>query len=126
MQWLPRNARYLRTEFVASLLVVMTLACERSTPATGQKDTAVPVVPPPESSVVTVPEQSTWDSAAGPALFVAGSTPREALVIAPRYTQAAALDSMQPDRSPAAIAAGRPVRGWKETWYRANRCDRSE
>jgi hypothetical protein len=55
------------------------------------------VVPPQETSIVTKPEPSPWDSSAGPALFVVGATPTEALLIAPAYTHAAALDSIQPD-----------------------------
>jgi hypothetical protein len=94
--WIPR--RGLR-ESAAVLLAVLSLACERSTPAAGRKDTAVTVVPPRESSVVARPEVVTWDSAAGPALFVAGATPQQALVIAPRYTTLAALDSIRLDTS---------------------------
>jgi hypothetical protein len=56
-----------------------------------------PALPPPESAVVVKPETSPWDSTAGPALFVAGSTPAEAFIIAPRYTETTALDSIQPD-----------------------------
>jgi len=79
-------------------LAGLCIACERaSPPATGRKDTAAQVVPPPESAVVAKPEASPWDSSAGPALFIAGSTPQEALVIAPRSTTPAALDSVQLD-----------------------------
>ena len=92
--WMPR--RGLR-ESAAVLSAVLLLACERSTPAAGRKDTAVSVVPPRESSVVVSPEAVTWDSAAGPALFVAGATPQQALVIVPRYTNLAALDSVRLD-----------------------------
>ena len=53
--------------------------------------------PPPESTVATRPEASPWDSTAGPALFIAGSTPAEAFIIAPRYTDPGALDSLQPE-----------------------------
>ena len=97
MQWWPRAARHIPGEFVAVLSLVLGVACERSTPAAGRKDTAVPTVSPPESTVVTKPEVSPWDSTAGPALFVAGSAPVEAFIIAPRYTETAALDSLQPD-----------------------------
>lgn len=51
------------------------------------------VTPPPESVVTSKPEVSAWDTTAGTALFVAGETPQEALVIAPRYTTDTALDS---------------------------------
>jgi len=54
-------------------------------------------VPLPESSIVVKPDASPWDSSAGPALFVAGSSPSEAFLIAPQYTHTAALDSVQPD-----------------------------
>jgi len=80
-----------------ALLLVLGVACERSTPVAGRKDTVVPSLPIPESSVVVKPEASPWDSSAGPALFVAGSTPTEALLIAPEYTRTAALDSVHPD-----------------------------
>ena len=57
----------------------------------------MPLVPLPESSVAVKPGASPWDSSAGPALFVAGATPTEAFLIAPEFTHAAALDSVQPD-----------------------------
>jgi len=79
------------------LLLVLGVACERSTPVAGRKDTVVPLVPVPESSVVVKPDASPWDSSAGPALFVAGTTPTEAFLIAPEFTHTAALDSVQPD-----------------------------
>jgi len=95
-QW-PRTARHLPRESFAVLLLLLGVACERSTPIAGRKDTVVPAVPPPESSIVAKPEPSPWDSSAGPALFVVGSTPTEAFLIAPGYTQTAVLDSVQPD-----------------------------
>lgn len=57
----------------------------------------MPSPPVPESSAVVKPDASPWDSSAGPALFVAGSTPTEAFLIAPEYTHTAALDSVHPD-----------------------------
>lgn len=95
--------RYLRSvrpsprETLAALLLVLGVACERSAPVSGRKDTVVPSVPPPESSVAVKPGASPWDSSAGPALFVAGATPTEAFLIAPEFTHTAALDSVQPD-----------------------------
>jgi hypothetical protein len=97
MHWWPRSTRHCPRESFAILLLVLGVACERSTPAAGRKDTVVPVVPPPESSVVVKPEASPWDSTAGPALFVVGSTPAEAFLIAPGYSHTASLDSVQPD-----------------------------
>ena len=79
------------------MLLVLGVACERSTPVAGRKDTVVPAVSLPESSVVIKPGASPWDSSAGPALFVAGSTPTEAFLIAPEFTHTAALDSVRPD-----------------------------
>ena len=93
----PRSPRHSPRESLAVLLLVLGVACERSTPVAGRKDTVVPSVPLPESSVVAKPDASPWDSSAGPALFVAGSTPTEAFLIAPQYTHTAALDSVQPD-----------------------------
>lgn len=52
------------------------------------------MVPPRESSVVVKPEALAWDSSAGPALFVAGAIPQQALIVPPRYTSAGALDSV--------------------------------
>lgn len=104
MQWPSRNTTTVLRGVVGTLLISYFVACEGAkTPATGRKDTATPVMPPPESAVVTKPEPSPWDSSAGPALFVAGPTPREAFVIAPRFTAPAALDSAQLD--PASIRA---------------------
>ena len=93
----PPSPRHSPRESLAVLLLVLGVACERSTPVAGRKDTVVPSVPLPESSVVAKPDASPWDSSAGPALFVAGSTPTEAFLIAPQYTHTAALDSVQPD-----------------------------
>ena len=75
------------------------VACDRSSPAVARKDTVVPVAPPPETTVVVKPEQSTWDSTAGPALFVVGTSPGDATVIIPRFTDTTALDSAQFDLS---------------------------
>ena len=93
MQRLPRWTRRVVSESIPVLILALTLACERSTPAAGKKDTAVPTVPPPDSAVVAKPEPSTWDSTAGPALFVVGPTPTEALVIVARYGDSTAVDS---------------------------------
>jgi hypothetical protein len=102
MQWLlPRLVRRVFGEPIGiALVLALVTACERTTPSAGRKDTTVPVVPPPETTVVATPEASTWDSAAGPALFVAGPTAVEALVIAPRYTDTTALDSARSDLEP--------------------------
>jgi hypothetical protein len=80
-------------------LVVVAIACERSAPVPGRKDTTIPVVPPPESSLVVTPPTSTWDPSAGPALFVAGQIPSEALVLVPEYSDSTALDSVRFDLS---------------------------
>jgi len=93
----PLTVRHVPRESIAVLIFALGVACERTTPVAGRKDTAVPVVPPPESSIVAKPEPSPWDSTAGPALFIAGDTPAEAFFIAPAYTHTAALDSLQPD-----------------------------
>ena len=77
----------------------LTVGCDRTTPAVARKDTVVSVTPPPETTVVAKPEQSTWDSTAGPAMFVVGGSPGEASVIIPRFTDSATLDSAQFDVS---------------------------
>src|SRR5512132_3948137 len=78
MQRLPRWTRRVVSESIRVVVLTLTLACESSTPVAGKKDTTVASVPPPDSAVVTKPEPSTWDSTAGPALFVVGPTPTEA------------------------------------------------
>ena len=96
MRWLlPRYVRRVLTEPISSVVlsIALVLACERTPPASGRKDTVVPVAPPPETTAVTPPEVSTWDSTAGPALFIVGPTAREAFVIAPRFTDTSAIDS---------------------------------
>jgi hypothetical protein len=93
----PRIPWHSSRESLAVLLLVLGVACERGTPVAGRKDTVVPSLPRSESSVVVKPDASPWDSSAGPALFVAGSGPREAFLIAPQYTHTAALDSVRPD-----------------------------
>jgi hypothetical protein len=75
------------------LVSVLVAACERPEPVPGRKDTTIPVVPPPESTVAPPAPVSAWDSAAGPALFIVGPTPFEAAVILPAYTDSASLDS---------------------------------
>jgi len=95
MQWWHRTARITLSKQVVSLCIMQALACERSAPIAGRKDTAVLVVPPPESTVVAKPISSAWDSSAGPALFVVGATANEAHVIMARYTDTASLDSIQ-------------------------------
>src|SRR5690348_2606111 len=95
LRWIPRGGLC----HSAVVSVVLSLACERSTPAAGRKNTAVTVVPTRGSSVVVRPEAVTWVSAACPALFVAGPTTQQACVIASRYTDLAALDSVRVDTS---------------------------
>jgi hypothetical protein len=94
MHWLPRHTRRAVGRFAVVLSALWLLGCERKAPETARKDTAITVAPPPDSVVVAKPEASAWDTTAGTALFVAGPTPQEALVIAPRYTTEASLDSV--------------------------------
>ena len=91
--------RLSRGQVVIIALGMLTIACDRSTPAVARKDTVVPVAPPPETTVVAKPEQSTWDSTAGPAMFVVGASPGEAAIIIPRFTDTTLLDSVQFDLS---------------------------
>ena len=95
MRWLL--PRIIRCAVSGPMTVVLTLvvltACDRTTPAAGRKDTVLPVVPPPETTVVVPAEVSTWDSTPGPAMFVVGTAPTEAWVIAPRYTDSTAFDT---------------------------------
>ena len=79
------------------LAAVLAVACERTPPASARKDTAVPVVLPPETAAVVVPETSTWDSTAGPALFVLGPMTQDAFIIAPRFIDTTAIDSARID-----------------------------
>jgi hypothetical protein len=87
-----------RPTFGILLSTVLILACERTPPASARKDTVVPVVPPPETTAVVVPEPSTWDSSAGPALFVLGPATQDAFIIAPRFTDTTAIDSARFDK----------------------------
>jgi hypothetical protein len=77
--------------------LVLTTACERSEPVPGRKDTVIPVAPPPDSATVVPPVPSAWDSSAGPALFIVGPSPSEAIVIAAAYTDSASLDRTRID-----------------------------
>jgi hypothetical protein len=43
--------------------------------------------------------QPSWDTTAGPALFIAGTSAQQALVIVPRYTDSVAIDSIPFDPS---------------------------
>ena len=95
MRWLqPRIVQHaVSGPMTVVLTLVLLTACDRSTPAAGRKDTVVPVVPPPETTVVIPAEASTWDSTAGLAMFIVGAAPTEAWIIAPRYTDTTSLDS---------------------------------
>lgn len=84
---------------VIVLSALLSLACEPTPPATARKDTTVLVAPPPETAATVVPETSTWDSTAGPALFVLGPATQDAFVIASRYTDTTAIDSTRLDGS---------------------------
>src|SRR5689334_14383012 len=91
---LPRFPRQLFGRVTATCFVLASVAsCERTAPPAGRKGTTVPIVPPPDTTVVTPPPASTWDSTAGPALFIVGAAPGEALIIVPRYADSTALDS---------------------------------
>jgi hypothetical protein len=81
---------------VLAALVVLA-ACDQPEPAPGRKDTAVAVVPPPDSSPVPTPVPPAWDSSAGPALFIVGSSLAEAAVIISAYTDSASLDTASID-----------------------------
>jgi hypothetical protein len=79
---------------LALLLVAALAACERKAPAP-RNDTAVPQVTLPDSettdSVATI---APWDSsAAGPILVIPAASPQEAMVVLPRYTDGAGLDT---------------------------------
>jgi len=96
---LPRHVGRVLGKLLVAAAPLLVSGCERSTPAPGRKDTAIPVVPPPESTVNVPAPVSTWDSSAGPALFVPGQTPSEAAVVMPSYTDSAALDTARFDRA---------------------------
>jgi len=99
MRWpLPRLMRHVLGESAGICLALgLVAACERAAPPAARKDTTVAVVPPPDTAVVAPPPASTWDSTAGPAFFIAGPAPTDAMIIVPRYTDAPALDSAQFD-----------------------------
>ena len=75
--------RRLRGTCRAALCLVLAIACGRGDDPTPRNDTATPAVPPPDSIPVPIPEPVTWDSAAGPALVIAGTTPDEGIVVLP-------------------------------------------
>lgn len=90
---MPRITQQLTGRAIGVCLILALIACERTAPPAGRKDTTVAVVPPPDTTVVTPPPPSTWDTTAGPALFIVGSSPSEALIIAPGHPDSSALDS---------------------------------
>ena len=81
-----------RGALLSSLLA--SAACERAKDVPSN-DTAVPAPSPPETTATPPPPPlpAAWDSAAGPALIVAGPTPAEAFVIFPAYTDSTMLDT---------------------------------
>jgi hypothetical protein len=82
---------------VLGALATLVTACERPEPVPGRKDTAIAVAPPPDSGPARPPAPPAWDTSAGPALFVVGTSPSEAVVIAAAYTDSASLDTTRID-----------------------------
>ena len=76
-------SRRSRGTWRAVLCMLLAGACGRPDDATPRNDTTAPPVPPPDSAPAPVTEPVTWDSAAGPALIVAGGTPDEGIVVLP-------------------------------------------
>jgi hypothetical protein len=90
-----------RLRWTLGFALVVLAACERRS-APRSNDTAVPVVTPPDSAPVEEPVvESAWDASAGPALLVPGTTPQEAGIVVPAYTDTTALDSVRVDASAA-------------------------
>lgn len=100
MQRLPRCTGRVVSGSIHLLILALVLACERSAPVAGKKDTAVAIVPPPESAVVAKPEPTSWDSTAGPALFVVGPSTTDAFVIGARSGDSTVVDSTRFDLAP--------------------------
>lgn len=96
---LTRRALRISGQMALAGAAFLLLNCERKAPEAVRKDTVVSVAPPQDSVVEPTPEMSAWDTTAGSALFVAGTTPQEAFVIAPRFTTEASLDSSVIDTS---------------------------
>ena len=96
---LPRRAVRISAQMALVGAAFLVISCERKAPEAARKDTVVSVAPPRDSVVEPKSETSAWDTTAGSALFVAGTAPQEALVIAPRYTTEASLDSNVIDTS---------------------------
>ena len=93
-RFLPRHVRHFPSGPIGLLVTTLLgVGCERSQPASGQKDTVVVAPPLPETTVVAPPEVPTWDSTAGAALFVVGPSPREALIISPLSADSSRADS---------------------------------
>jgi hypothetical protein len=75
-----------------AVVVVAAGACKDKTPQP-PNDTTSPVVAPPESLPPVVAPVVLWDSAAGSAFLVVGSSPQEGGVVFPEFTSELTLDS---------------------------------
>ena len=76
------------------LLLGGTTACDRPVPARSN-DTAVIIVPPPDSAPpIPTSTASPWDSAAGAVFLVVGPNARQAMVVVPAIDTAASLDTI--------------------------------
>ena len=88
-----------RAVFASVFALALVSACERKSPAKPQ-DTAISSpqsVPADTTTVRAAVAPSTWDTSAGPVMFVRGSSPSEAYVVFPAITDSTPSDAVHFD-----------------------------
>jgi hypothetical protein len=76
-----------RVVFACTIVIALASACERKPGVKPVETTSTPAETLPQPQVIKAPvAPSTWDTSAGPVLFVRGSTPAEAYVVFPSIT----------------------------------------
>ena len=88
-----------RGVFTGALVLALLVACERKTPAKRPDSVALEPSPPPALPVTTPPaaSPSTWDTSAGPVMFVRGNSTSEAFVVFPTITDSTPADAVHFD-----------------------------
>jgi hypothetical protein len=85
--------------FTVALVLASLSACERKAPAKRPDSVALQPSPPPTLPVTTpsAASPSTWDTSAGPVMFVRGNSTSEAFVVFPTITDSTPADAVHFD-----------------------------
>lgn len=81
-----------RVNGMAAITLIALIACKGETPRP-RNDTIAPIFALPDSVTTVSSPVATWDSAAGSAFLVVGTSPQEAGLVLPEFTSDVSLDS---------------------------------